>query len=152
MKPLFYNAMNGLSAVFKDAKKSQNHIHRELPYRNYDYPENVFENRTSRGFGLQISVLGGANDQLIISLNTLVTTLPQGKKWDYQLQLIGHNRVGHYIDANEKVMAQRGGILADMAKRDAQYARYASKEGFFHNQKNNHFDLRDYDAYFCFND
>jgi len=148
MKPLFYNAANGLSAVFKDAKKSQNHIHRELPYRHYDYTENVFENRTSRGFGLQISVLGGANDQLIISLNNLVTTLPQGKKWDYQLQLIGHNRVGHYIDANEKVMAQRGGILADMAKRDAQYARYAAKEGFFHNQKNNHFDLRDYDAYF----
>ncbi|WCP70315.1 type IV secretion system protein TraC (plasmid) [Vibrio tubiashii] len=148
MIPFINNAMTGLSAVFKDAKKSQNHMHQELPYRHYDYTENLFDNRTSRGFGLQISVLGGANDQLIISLNNLVTTLPQGKKWDYQLQLIGHNRVGHYIDANEKVLAQRGGILAEMAKRDAQYARYAAKQGFFHHQKNNHFDLRDYEAYF----
>lgn len=148
MKPFLFHANSGLETVFKDAKKSQNHIHTELPYRNYDYTENIFENTSSRGFGLKISVLGGANDQLIISLNNLVTTLPQGKKWDYQLQLIGHNRVSHYIDANEKIMAQRGGILAEMAKRDARYAHFAAKNGFFHNQKNNHFDLRDYDAYF----
>ncbi|KFI12060.1 type IV secretion system protein TraC [Vibrio coralliilyticus] len=144
----FRQSKEGLASIFADAKKHQNHLHTELPYRKYDFTEGFFENKGSRGFGLRLSVLGGANDQLIVSLNRLVMTLPQGKKWDYQLQLMGHNRVGHYIEANKEKMAERGGVLAEMAERDAKYAHYAAQHGYFHNQKNTHFDLRDYDAYF----
>ena len=146
--PSLKKAQQGLAGIYADAKTEQNQLHIELPYRTFDMIEGLFNNKSSRGFGLRLSVLGGANDALIASLNDMVMTLPQGKKWDYQLQLVGHNRVSHYIDANQREMSKRGGVLAEMAERDAKYAHYAAKNGFFHRQHNNHFDLRDYDAYF----
>ncbi|GLT20474.1 type IV secretion system protein TraC [Vibrio zhanjiangensis] len=146
--PSLKKARQGLAGIYADAKTEQNQLHAELPYRTFDMIEGLFNNKSSRGFGLRLSVLGGANDALIASLNDMVMTLPQGKKWDYQLQLVGHNRVSHYIDANQREMSKRGGVLAEMAERDAKYAHYAAKNGFFHRQHNNHFDLRDYDAYF----
>ncbi|HDM8071945.1 type IV secretion system protein TraC [Vibrio harveyi] len=139
---------SGLSALFQEAKRAQNHLHHELPYRDYEPIEHVFENTHSRGFGFKISVLGGANDDLIQSLSHLVGDLPEGDKWDYQVQLFGHNRVGHYLEANQHLLSTRGGICAKTAQDDAIYAHYAAKNGFLHNQKNNRFDLRDYDAFF----
>ncbi|OEE72840.1 type IV secretion system protein TraC [Vibrio genomosp. F6] len=146
MKTITKN-VNGLIDVFKEAKKQQNHLHAELPYRTFDFMEKVFDNKRSKGFGLQISVLGGANDELVQSLNKLVGSLPQGDQWDYQLALFGHNKVAHYIEANEALMSERGGICQQMARDEAIYAKFAAHHGFFHRQKN-HFDLRDYDAYF----
>ncbi|MFB9214236.1 type IV secretion system protein TraC [Vibrio sinaloensis] len=145
---MFSKATSGLSVLFQDAKKAQNHLHHELPYRDYDAIERVFENTRSRGLGFKISVLGGANDDLIQSLSHLVGDLPQGDKWDYQIQLFGHNRVAHYLEANEELLSKRGGICKKMAQDDSIYAHYAAQHGFLHRQKNNRFDLRDYEAYF----
>lgn len=136
-----------LKAFYRDVKKHQNHFHHELPYRTFDQDSQIFCNQTSHGFGFRLSVLGGANDELLHSLNKMVCELPQGDKWDYQLSLFGHNRVTHYLEANQERMSQRGGICETLAKKEAQYAQYASTQGFFHKHRH-HFDLRDYDAYF----
>lgn len=136
-----------LTAFYQDVRKHQNHFHHKLPYRNFDDEEGIFQNRASHGLGFKLAVLSGANDELIHSLNKLVCELPQGDKWDYQLSLFGHNKVAHYIDANAELMSKRGGICKSLAAREAEYAKFAANEGFFHKQRH-HFDLRDYDAYF----
>ena len=145
---MFSTSRSGLSALFQEAKQAQNHLHHELPYRDYDPIEQVFDNTHSRGFGFKISILGGANDDLIQSLSHLMGDLPAGDKWDYQVQLFGHNRVAHYLEGNQALLSQRGGICQKMANDDAIYAHYAAQHGFLHRQKNNRFDLRDYDAFF----
>lgn len=137
----------GLTAFYQDAKKHQNHFHAELPYRAFDRDVNVFENQHSYGVGWELSVLGGANDELIESLNTLVSDLPQGDKWDYQLSLFGHNRVGHYLEANEALLAKRGGISQKLARNEGRYAEFSAQHGFLHRGKQ-HFDLRDYHCFF----
>lgn len=144
---MFSQSTSGLSRLFTEAKKAQNHLHHELPYREHDAIDRVFRNQHAQGFGFRLSILGGANDTIIQSLNKLVGDLPQGDKWDYQLQLFGHNRVAHYLESNEALLSKRGGVCAKMARDDAIYANYAAQAGFFHRQKNSHFDLRDYDAF-----
>ncbi|MDF5627408.1 TraC family protein, partial [Vibrio parahaemolyticus] len=134
-------------AFYQDVKKHQNHFHHELPYRTFDNDTKIFLNRASHGIGFKLSVLGGANDELIHSLNKLVCEFPQGDKWDYQLSLFGHNKVAHYIEANQALMSKRGGICETLAVKEAQYAQFAATQGFFHKQRH-HFDLRDYEAYF----
>ncbi|ENM5759984.1 type IV secretion system protein TraC [Vibrio mimicus] len=136
-----------LSALYQDARKHQNHLHHELPYRTFDHELEIFHNRASHGLGFQLSVLGGANDELINSLNNLVCELPQGENWDYQLALFGHHKVAHYIEANTALLSQRGGISERLAHQEQEYAKFAATEGFYHRQPH-HFDLRDYEAYF----
>lgn len=136
-----------LGAFFQDAKKHQNHFHSELPYRTFDSEESIFQNTQCHGIGFKLAVLGGANDELIHSLNKLICEFPQGDKWDYQLSLFGHNKVAHYIEANAEILARRGGICERLAMQESEYAQFAATEGFFHRQRH-HFDLRDYEAYF----
>ncbi|ANN29135.1 TPA: type IV secretion system protein TraC [Vibrio vulnificus] len=136
-----------LGAFYQDVKKHQNHFHHELPYRTFDNNTKIFLNRAAHGIGFKLNILGGANDELIHSLNKLVCEFPQGDKWDYQLSLLGHNKVAHYIEANQALMSKRGGICETLAAKEAQYSQFAATQGFFHKQRH-HFDLRDYEAYF----
>lgn len=137
----------GLSGLFAEANRHQNHLHHELPYREFDRDRQIFHNRHSRGFALKLSVLGGANDELVMSLNKMVMDLPQGDKWDYQLSMLGHSRVAHYLEANGQAMAQRGGICRRLAEEEVRYASFSAFHGFSHRQRHQ-FDLRDYEAYF----
>jgi conjugal transfer ATP-binding protein TraC len=136
-----------LRAFFKDAKAHRNHFHQELPYRTFDSASQIFHNTRSLGIGFRLSVLGGASEELIRSLNKLVCDFPQGDKWDYQLALFGHNKVAHLLEDNATTLSQRGGICERLAKQELEYAKFAATEGFFHKERH-HFDLRDYDAYF----
>ncbi|AYV24999.1 type IV secretion system protein TraC [Vibrio mediterranei] len=136
-----------LPALYQDAQKHQNHFHHELPYRTFNQELAIFYNRASHGIGFRLNLLGGANDELIQSLNKLVCDLPQGDKWDYQLSLFGHNKVAHYLEANTEIMSKRGGIAERLAQQELEYAKFAANEGFYHRQPY-HFDLRDYEAYF----
>lgn len=149
---MFFNTShswkNGtLGAFFQDAKKHQNHLHSELPYRTFDSENKVFQNKSSHGIAFKLSVLGGANDELVRSLNKLICEFPQGDKWDYQLSMFGHNKVAHYIENNAALLGKRGGICERLAKQESEYAQFAASEGFFHRERH-HFDLRDYDSYF----
>lgn len=135
-----------ISALHKQSKRSFNHLHNELVYRFFDNETGVFENKSSLGFGFRLGIFGGANDDLIKSLNRLICDFPQGDKWDYQFCLLGNNLVEHYLRENQIKMSGRGGITAELAKRDADYYNYASKNGFSHRQPY-YFDVRDYQAF-----
>lgn len=131
----------------QDALRHRPRWHQWLPYRDYDSEPSLFVNARSMGFGLAFRPLSGANDELVESLNAWVSDLPQGKDWDYQFILLGHNRVCQWLDANAQQMGQRGGICAELADQERRYAYYAARHGFMHQQRT-HFDLRDYEAYF----
>ncbi len=135
-----------ISELHKQSKRTFNHFHNELVYRFFDEKTDVFENKNSIGFGFRLGLFGGANDELVESLNRLICEFPQGEKWDYQFCLLGNNMVEHFLRSNQSVMSQRGGITAELAKRDADYYRYASKHGFSHRQPY-YFDVRDYQAF-----
>ncbi|SGZ09581.1 type IV secretion system protein TraC [Moritella viscosa] len=137
----------GLTDFFKDSKRVNNHFHHELPYRLFDDKTNVFLNKGSSGCGFKLDVLGGANDDLVESLNKFIMELPQGNKWDYHIALVGNNQVSNLIENNEVLMSKRGGICARLAQNETKYAKFAAHSGFMHRQKH-HFDLRDHHAYF----
>lgn len=135
-----------LTAFIEDAKNVNNHLHHQLPYRFFDDKQNIFINTKSSGFGFKLDVLGGANDELVESLNKFIMELPQGNKWDYQFSMFGNNQVSNLIENNEKLMSKRGGICERLAKNETTYANFAAHNGFLHRQKH-HFDLRNYQSY-----
>ena len=137
-----------LSGLYKAAKPSARHIHRELPYRYYDHETTLFHNVRSIGFGRKLSVLGSASMELIKALNALVCGLPEGKKWDYQLVMVGDNQVGHLLEKNQEALSARGGVMATCAENESIYAKYSAKNGFSSNYINHHYNLKNYSAYF----
>ncbi len=141
------NAFSDLAGFVKSSKDSNYHIHRELPYRFYDDTTGIFENHHSLGFGLSLSVLGGANDDLVSSLNAIICTLPEGDKWDYQFVLVGNNQVADLIKQNTQAMATRGGICEQFATNQGIYAQHSAQQGFSTRlNKAYHYDLKDYNA------
>ncbi len=135
-----------LSELFNNAKTEHNHLHHELPYRFFDTDNDLFYNTASIGFGFELNVLGGANDAAIEALNKIMTTLPQGKLWDYQFTLMSNNQVAHLIEQNTALMSKRGGICERLANNEQTYANFASTSGFLHRQKH-HFNLREHHSF-----
>ncbi len=135
-----------LKGFYQDAKREYNHLHSELPYRTYDERTALFHNKKGVGFGFKLNVLSGANDDLVDALNRILMDLPTGNKWDYHFSLLGHNHVEHWIEHNAAVKSTRTGICTKLAKQEADYAKFATQQGFFHRQKH-HLDLKDYDAW-----
>lgn len=135
-----------LKGFYHDAKREYNHLHSELPYRTYDVSTGLFHNRKGVGFGFKLSVLAGANDDLVDSLNRLIMDLPAGNKWNYHFSMLGHNHVSHMIEQNAAIKSARGGICGELAKQEADYGKFAAQQGFFHRQKH-YFDIKNYDAW-----
>lgn len=135
-----------LKGFYLDAKREYNHLHSELPYRTYDVSTGLFHNRKGVGFGFKLSVLAGANDDLVDSLNRLIMDLPSGNKWNYHFSMLGHNYVSHMIEQNAAIKSARGGICEELAKQEADYGKLAAQQGFFHRQKH-YFDIKNYDAW-----
>lgn len=139
----------GLTTLYKRAHPIAEHLHQELPYRYFDDETGIFENQNTLGFGKKLNVLGGANDELVESLNDLVMRLPEGDKWDYQFVLTGDNQVGHIIDNNLQAASIRGGIVETIAKNQAIYAHYAARHGYNTQLGSSYrFDLKNYQAFF----
>ena len=135
-----------LKGFYHDAKQEYNHLHSELPYRTYDTQTGLFHNKKGVGFGFKLSILAGANDDVVEGFNRIIMDLPSGNKWDYHFSLLGHNQVNHLIKANTELKSARGGICAELAKKEYDYATYAAQNGFSHRQKH-YFDIKDYDAW-----
>ncbi len=91
---MFGKAKTDLKALYKMAKSSNHSLHQELPYRYFDEETGVFENSSSIGFGLELFPLSGVDNSTIEALNSLICSLPEGNKWDYQFTLIGDTRKG----------------------------------------------------------
>lgn len=139
-------AAKDLKGFYQDAKRQYNHLHSELPYRTFDTQTGLFHNKKGVGFGFQLSVLAGANDDLVEAFNRLIMDLPAGNKWDYHFSLFGHNQVRHLIEQNATLKSARHGICTELAKKEAAYASFAAEEGFLHRQKH-YFDIKDYSAW-----
>ncbi len=144
-------ARGGLDTLVNHARPDAGHLHNELPYRYYDEQSGLFENDGSLGFAKKLDVLGGANDELVDSLNSLVCRFPEGDKWDYQIVLTGNNQVSELIERNRKELSQRGGIMEKIATNQAIYAHHAAKHGFGTRLGQQfRFDLKNFEAYlFC---
>jgi len=127
--------------LFENSKTKQNHLHNELPYKFYDEEKRLFHNKSSLGFGFEMDILGGANDEIIESINKLLLTLPNGKKWDYQITLVSNKQVSNLVTKNSEILSKRGGICKRLAVNEEVYAKYAAKNGFLHRQKH-FFNLR----------
>lgn len=119
-----------LAGLYASSKQQHNHLHHELPYRIYDDAEQVFENANSLGFGFAISLFGGANDDLIKTMNALVCTLPEGDKWHYQFVMVGNNQVGELIEQNQALLSGRNAICDKFANNEAVYAKHSATKGF----------------------
>ena len=119
-----------LSGLFAASKQSHNHLHHELPYRFYDEQEQVFDNANSRGFGFNLSLFSGANDELISKLNSIISTLPEGDKWSYQFVMVGNNQVGELIEQNQALLSGRDAICDRFAYNEAIYAKHSAKHAF----------------------
>lgn len=144
-------ARGGLDTLAKHSRPDAGHFHNELPYRFYDEESGLFENDGSLGFAKKLQILGGANDELVDSLNSLVCRFPEGDKWDYQFVLTGNNQVSEFIDKNCQELSKRGGIMEKVATNQAIYAHHSAKNGFGSRLgKQYRFDLKNYNAYlFC---
>ena len=73
-----------LTDLFKQYKQGLNHLHHEFAYRYFDDVKQVFINKGSHGIGIQLSILGGADDEKIESLNRIMSDLPTGDKSSLQ--------------------------------------------------------------------
>jgi len=132
-----------LSALFSSSKAKHNHLHQSLPYRFFDKATQLFHNQGTLGFGFELDVLGGANDETIEAINKITAGLPQGKHWHYQFTLTSNNHVAHLVEQNTALMSKRGGICQRLASDEQTYANYAATAGFLHRQKH-HFSLREH--------
>lgn len=135
-----------LKGFYQDAKREYNHLHSELPYRTFDVKTGLFHNKKGVGFGFKLSILAGANDDLVDSFNRLIMDLPSGNKWDYHFSMLGHNHVSHMMEQNATIKSARGGVCAKLAQQEADYGKFAAQNGFSHRQKH-YFDVKDYDAW-----
>lgn len=138
------NALD-FDGLFKKAKEKRAKINQELPYDLYDKETGIFYNTNSIGFGLKMLPLGGANDEIVVQLNKILCSLPEGDDWVYHFNLKCTNRVGETIEKNHVANAKLGGIHALFAENESIYAQYASKHGF-KTKENAKFDLRQYEA------
>ncbi|PSV88235.1 type IV secretion system protein TraC [Photobacterium leiognathi] len=139
----------GLTALHKQAHPDAAHLHQLLPYRYFNDDLGLFDNHQSLGFGKHLSLLGGANNELIMALNDVVMRLPEGDKWDYQFVMTGNNQVGHIIDKNLKEASVRGGMVETIAQHQAIYAHYAAENGYNTRLGEAYrFDLKNYQAQF----
>lgn len=103
----------------------------EFPYEAYDPQLEIFYNKRSQGFVLEVLPLTGANkevEKLILSL--IVDVLP--KNAYMQCLLWGSNQVGHILDHFETSRGQSNETYAWLAKKRAEYF----KQGIYHSLLN----------------
>lgn len=126
----------------------RHHMSQELPYLYFDEETHLFINTSSVGFGLHLSSLTGANDDLVENLNKLLCSLPEGDAWDYQIHAKSTNRVGGIIEHNYQASSEKGGLYETFAENQKIYTTYAAKYGFNSKFPTHKYDLREYSVRF----
>jgi len=118
------------------------HFSAILPYRYFWEEKNLFVNEHSLGFGLELSVLCGADEKTINSIADLLRyKLRDG--YDMQFILWGSNQVGDIIDQAYQKQLKREDIYAELAKTSTQYYKKGAEEGL-KNKLNLPIALREY--------
>lgn len=97
-----------------------------LPYEAYDDENNIFINKKSRGFILEVSPLIGASEETVNILASLITdTLPADA--DIHFWLWASDKIGPVMDRFEKARAEKGDIYEWLAKKRTDFL----KEGVY---------------------
>jgi len=118
-----------------------------FPYRYYDETDELFINENTLGFGLELSVLCGANEKIIHGLSDLLRFKIE-ESYDVQFTLWGSREVGEQIDRAFVNQYQLGGMYRSLADISQKYYRKAA-ESQFKNPRDIPLTLRDYRV-FCF--
>ena len=118
-----------------------------FPYRYYDEADELFINENTLGFGLELSVLCGANEKIIHGLSDLLRFKIE-ESYDVQFTLWGSREVGEQIDRAFVNQYQLGGMYRSLADISQKYYRKAA-ESQFKNPRDIPLTLRDYRV-FCF--
>lgn len=91
-----------------------------LPYETYDPDTQLFYNKKSQGFMLEVSPLTGASEQTVQILASLLTdVLPTSA--DLQCLLWASDKVGDSIDAFALERSRHSGIFSWLAQRRADF-------------------------------
>lgn len=112
-----------------------NHLH----YEAFDPNTNIYINKKSCGFILEVTPLIGANDETINILTSIITdVLPQDV--DLQFLLWGSNKLGPILDSFEKHRSGHGEIFEWLAKKRTDFLKQGINESLL---KSSTFLLRD---------
>lgn len=113
-----------------------------LPYRYYDFDQELFINDQSIGFGLELAPLAGANEEIIHSISELL----KNKISDdvcIQVMMVGNNKVGHLLSEFSAPYFKQGDIFKAIGKNQYDYLKHAAIKGFT-NKRNISMQLKDY--------
>lgn len=99
-----------------------------LPYETIN-EKGIFFNKKSRGFGLSLSPLAGADESLVKSLAELIKNkLPLHV--DAHFMLYKHHYLSNRLAKSFVPLLEKGGIYAELSKMSIQYHLNAIKEGY----------------------
>lgn len=104
------------------------HFSAILPYRYFWEEKNLFINEHSLGFGLELSVLCGADEKTVKNISDLLRYKLRDH-YDLQFILWGSNKVGEIIDDAYKIHLQQDNIYAKLAKVSMQYYKQGAAYG-----------------------
>ncbi|HVV69606.1 MAG TPA: type IV secretion system protein TraC [Gammaproteobacteria bacterium] len=114
-----------------------------LPYETYDPDTQLFYNKKSQGFMLEVSPLTGANEQTVQILASLLTdVLPTSA--DLQCLLWASDKVGDSIDAFAIERSQHSGIFSWLAQKRAEFLKNGTLQSL---AADGNFILRDFKLY-----
>lgn len=115
-----------------------------LPYETMD-DDQLFINRTTLGFGLEIAPRAGADESLMKSMAELFKNkLPVGV--DCTVMLYKHPYLNQQLTQSYAPIIERGGVYAELSRMSLQYHLQAIDEGYA-NSRNVPAQLVDYRAY-----
>ena len=129
-------------AVKKLLKLEQPKLSSILPYRYIWEEKGLFINQHSIGYGLEITVFGGADSKLADSIADLLRYRVDDET-DLQFVLWASNQVGELIEHGYQKQLERKGIFSDFAKAAIDYYQDAARGGF-KNKRDWPLTLRDY--------
>lgn len=112
-----------------------------LPYRYFDTDDDLYINDQSVGFGLELSPLSGANEEIINALSELIKNKIK-EDICVQIMMMGSNKVGSLL-SNIVMPTFDEEIFATLSKNQYEYLKHSAIKGFS-NKRNIPMQLKDY--------
>jgi conjugal transfer ATP-binding protein TraC len=111
-----------------------------LPYDVYDRDTELFFNKKSQGFVLEVAPLLGANEETVNILSSILTdVLP--KNTDVQFILWGSDKIGETLDVFERARSGNGEIFEWLAKKRTDFLKKGPYKSL---SSHGNFTLRDF--------
>lgn len=140
------NSVNAKAKILLDEEYDRYSIQDLLHYDVYEPDSQIYINKASVGWGIQVTPSTGSNEEFVQILASILTdVLPAGG--DVQFLLWASPKIGPAVDAISTACCQRGGEFAELALKQSDYL----KKGAFQSLTRYHdFVLRDHKSYIFF--